>query len=67
MITRTLAHNYPIVRRKCSLDGSEIVIVKREHKYHPFIVWKMYPDGVCVSGGYHETLREANEDYFYRR
>lgn len=64
--TITRDHRYPIVARKTSNNGGEIIIAERNHAHHPFVVWHMYADGSCEGGGYYSTRQEANRDFASR-
>jgi hypothetical protein len=61
MTLPTTSHGYPIIDRKPScVAGSEVVLAKRDHPYHPFVVWRMEADtGVCEGGDYCATLAEG--------
>jgi hypothetical protein len=57
---RTTNHGYPIVASKADGEGHEIIIAHREgHPAHPYVTWRMRPNGDCAHGDYCQTLHEA--------
>ena len=65
----TTIHGYPILKRKPSDFGGEIVIARRDGTgtMHKFVVWRMSPGGVCEGGDYFETVTEAEAAFRKRR
>jgi hypothetical protein len=63
----TTQHGYPILRRKASANGGEIVIAKLDHnRAHPFVVWRMDDQGICEGGDYCATEDEAGRAFCLR-
>lgn len=59
--------NYPIKKRKPSINGGEIIIAERTgSRLHPYVVWRMDDKGFCEGGDYANTWDEALKHFAER-
>lgn len=67
MLTAT-EHGFPILARKSSINGGEIVIAHRTdvNTPHPFVVWRMSERGMCEGGDYCADLVAATRAFAWR-
>lgn len=63
---KTLA-GYPILQRKSSPNGGEIIIAYLTHnRVTPYVVWRMMNDGSCHGGDYCTDLPTVLRAFYNR-